>query len=229
MAIRQITDNLVQITKFGMMNSYVVKEDDGLTVIDTGMAGMEKMILQAAEEQGQPIKRIVLTHAHSDHIGGLDPLKAAVPDADVITSEQSARFIAGDKSLEAGQADAPLKGDFPSVETRPTQTVLDGDTIGSLKVVATPGHTPGHIAFYDQRDGSLIAGDAMQTLGGVAVAGVIRWLFPLPGFATWHKATAAKSAEKLLALNPKRLAIGHGRVLENPAGAMQKAIAVAKQ
>ena len=95
--------------------------------------------------------------------------------------------------------------------------------------MATPGHTPGHIALYDQRDGSLIAGDALQTLGGVAVAGVIRWLFPLPGFATWHKPTAAKSAEKLLALNPKRLAIGHGRVLENPASAMKQAIAQAKK
>ncbi len=229
MAIRQITDNLVQVTKFGIMNSYLIKEADGMTVIDTGMAGMEKMIIQAAQQQGQAIKRVVLTHAHSDHIGGLDALKSAVPDVEVVVSEQSARFMAGDMSLEPDQAEAPLKGDYPSVKTRATQTVKDGDTIGSLQVVATPGHTPGHIALYDQRDGSLIAGDALQTLGGVAVAGVIRWLFPLPGFATWHKPTAAKSAEKLLALNPKRLAIGHGRVLENPASAMKQAIAQAKK
>lgn len=42
MAIKQITDTLVQITKFGVMNSYLVKEDDGFTVIDTGIAGVEK-------------------------------------------------------------------------------------------------------------------------------------------------------------------------------------------
>ena len=229
MATKQITDNLVQITKFGVMNCYLVKEDDGFTVIDTGMAGMEKMIIETAAQKGQPIERVVLTHAHSDHIGGLDPLKKALPNIEIIASEQSARFIAGDISLEPGQADAKLKGDFPSVDTRPTKTVKDHDVIGSLKVVATPGHTPAHISFYDERDGSLIAGDAFQTLGGLAVAGVIRWLFPFPGFATWHKPTATQSAEKLVALNPKRLATGHGRVLENPMIAMQKAIAQAKK
>ena len=229
MAIKQIADNLIQLTKFGVMNCYLVREDDGFTVIDTGMVGMEKMIIEVAAQQGQPIKRVVLTHAHSDHIGGLDPLKKALPDIEVIASEQSARFIAGDMSLESEQADAPLKGDFPSVETRPTKTVKDNYMIGSLKVVATPGHTPGHISLYDERDGSLIAGDAFQTLGGIAVAGVVRWLFPFPGFATWHKPTAAQSAEKLMALNPKRLATGHGKVLENPVSAMQKAIAQAKR
>ncbi|MFK7800961.1 MAG: MBL fold metallo-hydrolase [Anaerolineae bacterium] len=229
MAIKQITDNLVQITNFGIMNCYIVKEADGLTVIDTGMAGTAKTILAAAEGLGQPIKRVLLTHAHSDHINGLDPLKKALPNVKIIVSEQSDRFMKGDMSLEPGQADVKLRGDYPSVESRATQTVTDGDMIGSLKVIAAPGHTPGHIAFFDQRDGSLIAGDAFQTLGGVAVAGVVRWLFPLPGFATWHKPTAAQSAEKLLALNPKRLAIGHGRVLENPAEAMKKAITEAKR
>ena len=229
MAIKQITDNLVQLTKFGIMNCYLVKEEDGFTVIDTGMAGMEKMILKAAEEKGQPIRRVVLTHAHSDHIGGLDALKKALPNIAVIASEQSARFIAGDMSLELGQADAALKGDFPSVESRPTATVKDNDTVGSLKVIATPGHTPGHISLYDARDGSLIAGDAFQTLGGIAVAGVVRWLFPFPGLATWHKATAVQSAEKLLALNPARLATGHGKILENPTAVMKNAIAEAKK
>ena len=162
-------------------------------------------------------------------IGGLDLLKMALPNIEVMVSEQSARFMAGDMALEPGQADAKLKGDFPSVETRPTKAVKDNDAVGSLKVIATPGHTPGHIAFYDERDGSLIAGDAFQTLGGIAVAGVIRWLFPFPGRATWHKPTAAQSAEKLLALKPKRLATGHGRILENPAAAMQEAIAEAKK
>ncbi|WP_420645800.1 MBL fold metallo-hydrolase [Candidatus Leptofilum sp.] len=211
------------------MNCYLVKEEDGFTVIDTGMAGMEKMILKAAEEQGQSIRRVVLTHAHSDHIGGLDALKKALPNIAVIASEQSARFIAGDMSLEPGQADAALKGDFPSVESRPTATVKDNDMVGSLKVIATPGHTPGHISLYDERDGSLVAGDAFQTLGGVAVAGVVRWLFPFPGKATWHKATAVQSAEKLLALHPARLATGHGKILENPTAVMQKAIAEAKK
>lgn len=229
MATKRITDNLIQLTRFGVMNSYLVREEDGLTVIDTGASGMEKIIIKAAAQQRQPIKRIVLTHAHVDHIGGLDRLKEALPHIEVIASAQSARFIARDMSLEPGQADVPLKGDFPIVQTQPTKTVRENDMISSLKVVATPGHTPAHISLYDERDGSLIAGDAFQTLGGLAVAGVIRWLFPFPGFATWHKPTAVLSAQKLLALKPKRLAPGHGRVLENPITAMQQAIKQAQK
>ena len=68
MAVKKISDTLVQITNFGIMNCYIVKESDGLTVIDTGMAGTAKTILSAAEDMGQPIKRVLLTHAHPDHI-----------------------------------------------------------------------------------------------------------------------------------------------------------------
>ena len=94
--------------------------------------------------------------------------------------------------------------------------------------MASPGHTPGHASFFDVRDKTLIAGDAFQTQGGIAVSGVIRWLFPLPAMATWHKPSALKSAQALRALNPARLAVGHGKVLENPLAAMDQAIRVAQ-
>jgi hypothetical protein len=51
-------------------------------------------------------------------------------------------------------------------------------------------------------------------------------LFPLPALATWHKPTALRSAQELRALNPSRLTVGHGRVLEEPSVAMDRAIAV---
>jgi glyoxylase-like metal-dependent hydrolase (beta-lactamase superfamily II) len=85
------------------------------------------------------------------------------------------------------------------------------------------------MAFFDTRDGSLIAGDSFQTLGGIAVSGVIRPLFPLPALATWHLPTALESARRLRALSPSRLAVGHGRVLESPAAAIDAAIAVAEE
>jgi glyoxylase-like metal-dependent hydrolase (beta-lactamase superfamily II) len=96
--------------------------------------------------------------------------------------------------------------------------------LGSLRVVAAPGHTPDQIAFYDERDGTLIVGDAFQTKAGTAVAGITRWLFPFPAMATWHLPTALETAVTLRDLKPTRLAVGHGRVLENPAAEMDKAI-----
>jgi glyoxylase-like metal-dependent hydrolase (beta-lactamase superfamily II) len=100
--------------------------------------------------------------------------------------------------------------------------------LGSLQVVAAPGHTPDQVAFLDERDGTLIAGDAFQTQGGTAVAGVTQWLFPFPGMASWHLSTALESVRSLRQLKPRRLAVGHGRVLEDPILEMDKAIRAAE-
>jgi glyoxylase-like metal-dependent hydrolase (beta-lactamase superfamily II) len=111
------------------------------------------------------------------------------------------------------------------VKTRPSRTLQEGDRVGSLEVIASPGHTPGHASFLDVRDRGLIAGDAFQTQGGVAVSGTWVPLFPLPAMATWHKPTCLESGRKLRALAPSWMAVGHGRVLDQPLAAMDRAIA----
>ena len=132
-------------------------------------------------------------------------------------------------SLDPGEAEAKLRGSFPDVSTTPDRELVAGDRVGSLEVVAAPGHTPGHVALLDTRDRTLIAGDAFQTLGGVAVCGVLRPAFPLPAMATWHLPTALASARALRALDPGRLAVGHGRVLVDPGDEMDAAIATAEK
>ncbi len=67
----------------------------------------------------------------------------------------------------------------------------------------------------------------MRRLGGVATCAKANPRFPLPALATWHKPTALETARALRALNPKRLAPGHGKVVENPGAAMDEAIATA--
>jgi glyoxylase-like metal-dependent hydrolase (beta-lactamase superfamily II) len=220
---------LVQLTKFPLLfpvNCYLVREADGLTLIDAGIPGSAGRIMAAAQQLGAPIVRIVITHAHADHMGSLDALAAALPAAEVIASTRDARFMAGDMVLDPHEPQAKLRGGYQRVATRPARTVQEGDMIGSLQVVAAPGHTPGQIALFDRRDGSLIAGDAFQTRAGLAVAGMLRWAFPFPALATWHRPTALATARKLRALNPSRLAVGHGEVLEQPGAALDAAIAV---
>ena len=221
------TEHARRVSRYGMVNAYLVREDDGLTVIDTAIGGSEKAILGAAAELGMPIRRIVLTHAHGDHVSSLDALAAELPDAEVSISAREARLLDKDMTMDPGEPEDKLRGGFPGTATKPTRQLAPGELVGSLEVVASPGHTPGHIALLDSRDGTLFCGDAFSTLGGTATCAKVNLLFPLPGLATWHKPTALESCRALRARKPRVLATGHGAIVENPVAAMDAAIAKA--
>jgi len=217
-------EHLIQITRQGWMNAYLVREDDGFTLVDTHLPKSGEGILDAARGRGGEIKRIAITHAHGDHVGSLDELKAALPDVEVLISTRDARFIRGDNSLDPSEQMGKARGNFRKLKTEPTRTFEPGERIGSLEVIAAPGHTPGHVAFLDTRDKSLIAGDAFTTIGQVATTAKAPWQFPLAVMGTWHKPTELQTAKELRGLDPSRLAVGHGKVVESPARAMDEAI-----
>ena len=222
--------SLTRVSRFGIVNAFLVEEEDGLTLVDTTIGGgrAAKAILAAAAELNRPIVRIALTHAHQDHIGGLDALAAELPGVEVTISTRDARLLAKNTTTDPGEPpEAKLRGAYPGAKTQPTRTLSPGDRVGSLEVIAAPGHTPGHVAFLDTRDNTLIAGDAFSTLGGVATTAKINPRFPLPTLATWHRPTALETARKLRALDPARLAVGHGKTVDAPAAAMDAAIAKA--
>jgi glyoxylase-like metal-dependent hydrolase (beta-lactamase superfamily II) len=220
-------EHLVQMTRLGVSNAYFVREADGLTLIDTSLAGSADALTAAARQLGQPIRRIAVTHAHSDHVGSLDALHAAVPDAEILVSERDARLLRGDRRKAPDEPPGRLFAGFffPPVKTPPSRFIAEGDRVGSLEVVAAPGHTPGQLAFLDTRDRSLICGDAYLALGGLFVTTQPVVRFPVPALlGTWHKPTAYETAVKLRALDPSRLATGHGPVLSAPAAEMDRAL-----
>src|SRR3954449_2813671 len=192
-----MTMSVHQITRLGMVNAYLVEEDDGLTLIDTAIPRSAGVLRAAAAKLGRPIVRIALTHAHGDHIGSLDELAGALPGVEVLISSRDARLLAKDKTMDPGEPRDKLRGSYPGAATAPTRTLQAGDRLGSLEVIAAPGHTPGHVAFLDTRDRTLLCGDAYSTLGGVATTARINPRFPLPGIATWHRPTALESARAL--------------------------------
>jgi len=230
MRITHHGSSLIQLTRFPRVfpvNCYLVCEDDRLTLIDCGLPGSAAAILAAARTLGMPIRRIVLTHAHMDHLGSLDALHQLLPEAEVLVSARDARFLAGDMRLDPDEPQTKLRGAYQTIAPKPSHLLEANDRVGSLPVVSTPGHTPGHIALFDTRDGTLIAGDAFQTRAGVAVSGTLRLLFPFPAMATWNRPLALISARRLRSMQPTRLAVGHGEVLEQPLAPMDDAIAEA--
>jgi glyoxylase-like metal-dependent hydrolase (beta-lactamase superfamily II) len=224
--------HLIQLTKYPVafpMNCYVVVEDDGLTLVDSTMSSPADDVAALVKELGKELRRVALTHAHGDHVGGVAGIRTRFPGVEVSIAEREAPILAGDKALLANEPQTQVKGFFDKVAWKPDRLLKPGDRVGSLEVVASPGHTPGHIAFLDVRDRTLIAGDAFQTRAGIAVSGVVRPLFPFPAMATWNKPTALASATALRALGPSLLAVGHGEALNEPATAMDRAIEAARR
>jgi glyoxylase-like metal-dependent hydrolase (beta-lactamase superfamily II) len=223
---------LIQLIRLPLvfpMNCYLVPEEDGLTLVDSTMSSPAADVARMVERLGLRLRRVALTHAHGDHAGGVAGVKARFPEVEVSIGERDARLLVGDKSLDANEPQTPVKGYFVKVDWRPDRLLRPGDLVGSLQTVAAPGHTPGQVAFLDVRDRGLIAADAYQTQGGIAVSGVIRPLFPFPALATWHRPTALATAQALRNLQPSRLAVGHGEVLDDPLRAMDRAIETARR
>jgi glyoxylase-like metal-dependent hydrolase (beta-lactamase superfamily II) len=221
MSARPVTDKLIQITRMRFVNAYLVREDDGFTLIDTTLGGGADTLIDAAEEAGGEIKRVALTHAHGDHIGSLDQLKQKLgAGVEVLLGEADARILAGEKVVEG-----KLPGMWPKdLATVPDVRLTGGERIGSLEVVPSPGHTPGHVAFLDTRDQTLIAGDVFTAYGKVSVTTHFYWRFPLAYGATWDKPTDIGSARRLRELEPKLLVVGHGPGTRDPGPKMQAAV-----
>lgn len=220
--IREMPD-LFRLVGRAPINSYFVREDDGLTLVDTNLPGRATQIVETALRLELPIRRIVLTHAHMDHTGSLDAICELLPGVEVFIGARESRLLAQDFSLDGNEPQTKIRGRFAQVKTKPA--LLDaGDHVVSLRALATPGHTPGHFSFFDERNGALLAGDAFQTAGGLAVAGDLRLLFPFPAIFTWNKQLALESARVLRDLNPTCLAPGHGRVVQLPRARIDRAI-----
>ncbi len=152
--------------------SYIVTGET-LCLVDTGTVGNEHFIATALSEMGlsvKDIKLVINTHEHPDHVGGNTYFKETT-QARFACHAEAARWI---ESLEIQFNERPVHG-FYSLAGQSVQVhrkLQDGDEIDlgggtSLRVIFTPGHSPGSICLYCPQDGSLIAGDVIQPVDGL--------------------------------------------------------------
>ncbi|WP_040981800.1 MBL fold metallo-hydrolase [Oceanobacillus jeddahense] len=223
--------NLYQVTflpSIFPINCFILEQEENLICIDMGTRKFVHEIKKLTHQTGKPLSKLILTHAHGDHVNGVPYFKEVFPDVPVGISKRDSYLLKKDFRLKADEPDKPIKGGFPRNNVPIDFTFEEGDTIDTLEVISSPGHTPGSVSFYEQQHRIVIAGDAFQTKGGIAVSGVLKWLFPFPKAATWDNKTAVNSAIKLLNRSPELLAVGHGDVLVDPEGKMKEAIKTAE-
>ncbi len=177
---------------------YAVAQPSGIVVIDTGMPDAADAIADAVEALGgtfADVRDIVLTHLHMDHIGSLFSIAEQAPLA----------------SIYAGGPDSP---DIRS--PRKVHAMEEGDSVQDLQVLATPGHTPGHVSIFHEGTGTLFIGDAAATDHGEVVRS--------PAAFTSDASRAEESLERIAALAPDRILFAHGAEIPSPTGALVRLI-----
>jgi glyoxylase-like metal-dependent hydrolase (beta-lactamase superfamily II) len=220
MKIRRLTDSVLQLTEARFVNAYLLREDDGFTLIDTGLGRGAKTFIAAARDAGAPIVRIALTHPHADHAGALDALHELLGDrATVYLGDLDGRVLDGEQILTGKR-----RGSWAKLSTKPDVRLRGGERIGRLEVVSCPGHTPGHVAFLDTRDRWLFAGDTFTSYWRTEVPNHILQPFPFATLGTQDGNGIVISAAALASLEPLALAVGHGPVVRQPQEQMSAAI-----
>jgi len=202
--IYNVLENVFCVLSLGVdSNIYVIRSDEGLLVIDTGLGFSTALVFKMMMSSGldpRTVRYIVNTHCHIDHIGGNQDFINLAEDVKVLVHELDAEYM--------------IKGDVNAIEPtgllkyniKPFKVDIklkDGDKIEfgdyEFRVIHTPGHSPGCICLYDEEYKVLISGDT------VFLEGFGRYDFPYSSFKD-----LVKSIEKLSQLDVKALLPGHG-------------------
>ncbi len=243
----EIAPGVYQLGPWGrtQTNAYLVCDGSSLMLIDAGWANDAPRIRAAARSvlgPGLAPAAILLTHAHPDHAGSAREL-ARTWGCPVFVHPTELPLATGDfaaMARYAGPLDRwlilPL---MRAVGRRRRDAILEAGSLAGLvrplgpgnaipglagwEWIATPGHTPGHVAYFRARDRVLVSGDAILTLEVNSWPGLLRGrqgISAPPWYTTWDREAAAASIARIADLEPAALAAGHGLPLAGPGTAV---------
>ena len=209
----KVTEGIYLIPEMGMSNAYLVEDGDKLLVIDTGLPGHAKKILSYVKSLGKDprsVETIVLTHPDLDHSGSAAQLKQ-LTGAKVAIHETDAPRLAGEKPWSEAKGATGfvirILGLFIKLQPVPSDISLkEGEKLGPLTVLETPGHTSGSISLY-KAGTALFSGDALLTNG--------KGLFQEPRMV--NEELGKESIRRMTTLQFEYLLPGHGAPVEGNA------------
>jgi len=213
--MKQIIPGLHMFTGLFFGRVYLIEDSDGLSIIDASLeSAADKIIrqLKAAGHQPSDVKRILITHGHPDHIGGLPKLQQ-ITGAEVIASAIERPVVEGtspiprvaeDKVSGIGSLMRP-KEDQTMPGTPVDRVVEEGATLpevmGGLEVLATPGHSYGHLTFWQPEKKIAFCGDVIMRM----------WSLSLPFAAfTVDMEENKRSIKRVAELDANMICFGHG-------------------
>ncbi len=219
--MQQVTTNVSTFTNLIAGRVYALHDNDGLTLVDTSIGNAGPKILAQLSQAGHKpsdVKRILITHAHPDHVGSLHELQKAT-GAEVWCHALEKPVIQGEMAVPRRPSGLRPPNTMITATTV-HRTLADGEVLpimGGLQVVATPGHAPGHISFWHPERRMLIVGDVIFYFFN-------RMTQPLP-MLTVDMAENKRSIQKLVALQPDIMMFGHGQPIVGGATAQLNAFA----
>lgn len=226
--MQQIAEGVYTFTGLLAGRVYALADGDGLALVDAGTSFAAPRILRqlgAAGYRPSDVRRILITHAHADHVGGLPALHAAT-GAPVYASLRERPVIQDGAPVRPPPPEKihplwrPMMRRPQTMPSTPVAHLLaDGDrldVLDGLEVIATPGHAPGHVAFWQPARRLLIAGDVMMHLFG-------KLRLPIGSF-TSDMDENIRSLTRLAALEPETVLFGHGQPILHGAAAAVHAL-----
>jgi glyoxylase-like metal-dependent hydrolase (beta-lactamase superfamily II) len=215
-------------------NAYVLVSEGHVALIDTGAGRGRGPIVAEIERLGHSLselRSIMLTHAHSDHTGGVAELVRR-SGAQVLAHREEAPYLQRTKSLPSGSIlgrvmnwfdDRMSGGARPIVVGTPLDDGVVLDVLGGLRVIHTPGHTPGSICLYQEESGILFCGDLLFNGNPFTHRGGLQYA---PRSFSADPRAAEHSAQQASSLMVRVLCMGHGEpIVKDAAVPMSKWLA----